>query len=297
MIASPQTVVPTNAAQRMFHIWLGGQTRKARAAGCLPQPGRPIEVPEPCKQFIAGKRVLVTGSSKNIGEHIALQLQAAGAQVITSARSRSNNPLLANASHVTLDLADKTSINMAVKQLTAPLDVLVLNAGVASNLSFEVNVLGNARFLTQLMEAHIVVPGKTRVVVVTGDIYATENDCDFGFKGLETRKYSQSKLGLNWWCLETLQANAALDFCLVHPGVVDTDLVSIPGFSLIKRWLMLTSPMGAYAVSMAASLPENEFRKAGYLINTVGWAKLSPEDPMNRMKRRQEFAAMVNSML
>jgi len=298
-IAKPAQPIATSSVGRAWYLTF--QMSRARRAGCLPPAGEPVELPERCRGAIKNKRVLITGSSKTIGQEIALQLVHAGANVITCARSRPTAAELASLPHVKLDLGDKASIPAAVDTVQAlggALDVLVLNAAVANAQSYEVNVLGNARLLTQLMRSQLVVPGKTRVVVVTGDIYATESDCDMTFEGLDARKYAQSKLGLNWWCMDLLRAHPDLDLCLVHPGVIDSELFVFGGLlGALKRMLFLTNPMGAYPVALVSSVPTNEFVKGGYLINTLGWVTLSPKDPLNDAERMNKFVAKVNAML
>ena len=298
MIAKPAQPIGVGGLARAWYLTF--QTSRARRAGCLPPAGEPVELPERCRTAIHGKRVLVTGSSKTIGQEIALQLVHAGASVITCARSRPTAAELAALPHVKLDLGDKASIPAAVDAVQAlgALDVLVLNAAVANAQSYEVNVLGNARFLTQLMRRQLVVPGKTRVVVVTGDIYATESDCDMDFKGLEARMYAQSKLGLNWWCMDLLRAHPDLELCLIHPGVIDSELFVLGGLlGWLKRALFLTNPMGAYPVALVSSVPQSEFVRGGYLINTLGWVTLPPKDPLNNAERMSKFVAKVNAML
>jgi NAD(P)-dependent dehydrogenase (short-subunit alcohol dehydrogenase family) len=55
--------------------------------------------------------------------------------------------------------------------------------------------------------------------------------------------YCRSKLGVNWLTFELHERYPELWVNLVHPGVVDTDLVA--GMNLIKKLLFVKWEVGA----------------------------------------------------
>lgn len=84
---------------------------------------------------IRGKLALVTGGSDGIGREIALQLQAAGADVIVTGRSVDKLKAMASLGFGTIagDLAETHGIDAVVTaMIDKPLALLVNNAGVGS---------------------------------------------------------------------------------------------------------------------------------------------------------------------
>jgi 3-oxoacyl-[acyl-carrier protein] reductase len=90
-----------------------------------------------------GRRALVTGASRGIGQAVARRLAAEGAFVLAAARSAADLDRVVaeiaaeggGAAAVTLDLADASSIESAAKEALAggAIDVLVNNAGVTDD--------------------------------------------------------------------------------------------------------------------------------------------------------------------
>jgi len=85
---------------------------------------------------LAGRRVLITGASRGIGESIARSCAAAGASVALVARSEGQLSRLAGELHGTAhvaDLGDAGSVDGLIARVESdagPVDVLVNNAGV-----------------------------------------------------------------------------------------------------------------------------------------------------------------------
>ncbi len=85
---------------------------------------------------VKGKVALVTGGSDGIGREIALQLQAAGAQVTITGRSAERLKDMASRGFRTIaaELSEKAGIDAIVTVMTGqPLALLVNNAGMGSD--------------------------------------------------------------------------------------------------------------------------------------------------------------------
>src|SRR5258708_6172838 len=80
---------------------------------------------------LAGKRVLVTGGSRGLGEATVRCLAAAGATVVAAARSRPDDPSF-RAGFVAADLSTAEgadALSEQVLQLLGGVDILIDNAG------------------------------------------------------------------------------------------------------------------------------------------------------------------------
>jgi NAD(P)-dependent dehydrogenase (short-subunit alcohol dehydrogenase family) len=113
---------------------------------------------------ISGLRCLVTGTASGIGDAVTRQLTSGGASVVSLDR---NAPTAAVEQHVTVDLADPSSIDAALAQIDGSFDALVNVAGIPGTqpgeLVFRVNFLG-MRHLTEAMFDRLN-PGGSIVVV------------------------------------------------------------------------------------------------------------------------------------
>lgn len=89
---------------------------------------------------VRGKLALVTGGSDGIGREIALQLQAAGAQVIVTGRSAEKLQAMAALGFGTIagDLSTPAGVDAVVDGVAGkPLALLVNNAGVGSEYELD----------------------------------------------------------------------------------------------------------------------------------------------------------------
>ena len=85
---------------------------------------------------LAGKRALVTGGGRGIGAAIAGKLASAGAQVVVTARTRTEiEGIAANIGALALvaDLSDRASTDALIGELEGGVDILVNNAGIAGS--------------------------------------------------------------------------------------------------------------------------------------------------------------------
>jgi len=264
------------------------QSHRQRWAGLLADA-----LPTPC--FLTGKNVLITGASKGVGEQaaaiVAEQAQCKRLVIASRTRPSNNARLAAKATFIPLDLDSKASIRAFVDALAAPpLDVLILNAAVVGLNAYQTNVLGNAALVQALIDAGKL-SSTARIVCVTGDIYITEKNCTPDFTGNVARCYARSKLGLNWYAMALQEKYPALEVCLVHPGVIYTDLV--PTSSVVVKYarqaVEVDARTGAWSVVIVASVPSSEFKKGGYAHNVMGWCTFAKDDPVNFAERRRVF--------
>jgi len=286
--------LPTSALWRTWSA-VAFQRSRARSAGCLLAAGGAADgarLPPACSDHVRGKTILVTGASRNVGEEVALVLLRAGARVLAASRSEPAHAQLRGAFEP-LDLADAASIHALARRLSdrgIVLDEVVLNAAVIGKAAYRTNVLGNALLVSALLRANALRPD-ARLVFVTGDIYITERNCTADFPGDASRSYARSKLGVNWYALELQRRRPDLEVCLVHPGVVASDLFRVHSAIVdrIRRLVLLSASDGAAPVALAASVPSAHFVRGGYLVNTLGWCAFESADPSSNAKRRAEF--------
>jgi len=209
-------------------------------------PDQPAPAPGPVPGYeVAGRRALVTGASSGIGAGLAEALAAAGAVVgicarraerleATLGRCRAHTP--ASCSWV-VDLADPAAVDrLAADALDAlgGVDILVNNAGIplrrhATRLDaatveavMALNFLSPARLTLALLPG-MVEQGHGRIVNVSSVAAVLSSPGEAA--------YSASKAALAVWS-ESLAVDlwdTGVHPMTVYPGVVDTELFTIPG--------------------------------------------------------------------
>jgi NAD(P)-dependent dehydrogenase (short-subunit alcohol dehydrogenase family) len=111
-----------------------------------------------------GKRYVVTGAASGIGNAVAEQLLAAGAEVVCLDR---NTPTAAVTHHIEVDLANPQSIDAAVEQLDGQFDGLLNVAGIPGTAPAELVFAVNALAVRHLTESFFdkLAPGGSVVIV------------------------------------------------------------------------------------------------------------------------------------
>jgi NAD(P)-dependent dehydrogenase (short-subunit alcohol dehydrogenase family) len=257
-----------------------------------------------------GRTVLITGGNTGIGKETAVELAAAGARVVFTARdaakgaaardeirARSGNE---SVDVVALDLARLASVRELVADFAGRhdhLDALVNNAGVmlgsrretedGYEMTFQVNHLGPFLLTTSLRDL-LVAGDHARVVNVASAAHATARS-GLDFDDLQATRhyrgyaaYTRSKLAnilftrelARRWSDTGVTANA------VHPGFVasrfgrdgDTGRFTDLVFRLLRPFA-LTPAQGAATTVYVASAPELAGITGGY------WAKSAPATP------------------
>ena len=189
---------------------------------------------------LQGRRVLVTGASRGIGEALARRFAAAGAQLALVARSE--RPLKALASEVggvafPADLADISATARLIERVESdggPVDVLVNNAGVDLSGAFET---ADPAALEQLYRINLLSPIQLCRQAIprmlergSGHIVNISSLAGVGaFPGLTA--YSSSKAGLSHFTagLRADLRGRPVGTTLVEVGPIPTDMLSHVG--------------------------------------------------------------------
>ena len=201
---------------------------------------------------LTGKTFVITGGTSGIGKVTALELARAGAHVTITARNATKGAATVaeigedRVDFKILDLADLSSVHNFANQITSPIDVLILNAGIMATpfsltkdkfeMQFGTNHLGHFA-LTGLLQSKI----KDRVVAVSSQAHRASRIGNFSIEQLRNKAkgvgaynpwsaYAYSKLAnllfihelerrqmRNGWNIEAVAA---------HPGYADTNLIA-----------------------------------------------------------------------
>ncbi|MBV8105445.1 MAG: SDR family NAD(P)-dependent oxidoreductase [Hyphomicrobiales bacterium] len=207
---------------------------------------------------LAGKTILVTGSTDGVGRYVAERLAADGASVIAHGRDRGRGEALVGrieksggkARFLRADLAslaEVRSLAEGVGEICDGLDVLVNNAGIGTGgggarrevsadgleLRFAVNYLAGF-LLTRLLLPLIEARAPSRIVNVSS---AGQQSIDFsdvmlthGYSGV--RAYCQSKLAQVLFTIDLAEELKARDITVncLHPATyMDTTMVRVSG--------------------------------------------------------------------
>jgi NAD(P)-dependent dehydrogenase (short-subunit alcohol dehydrogenase family) len=185
----------------------------------------------------AKRTVLVTGANRGLGLEFAKQYQAAGWNVVGTAREPDAAvELKALGVRIeALDVASDESVAALAQRLSAqPIDLLINNAGVSSVKArsladvkldeyervFQVNAFGPVR-VTQALLPNLRAGNGKQVVSITSGLGSTTNNSGGGFWA-----YRESKAALNMF-MRSLAAELKRDgfVCIaMSPGWVKTDM-------------------------------------------------------------------------
>ena len=268
-----------------------------QGAYCLRCPSTPT---------LEGKRVLITGGNNGIGLGTCRGLLHRSAHVVMLSRNAERaaeaiamlmeeaevNAGGGSIRHIPVDLGDLDSIVECFThaELQEQFDVVICNAGVWPSehrltkqnheQAFGVNVLGH-HLLVRLMQKRSLFRDSSTLIWLTGDIYCKAVDCttDFTFEDASGGEmaYARSKLGIMWIGREFHRRYPEQKMHIVHPGVVDTDLVTMGAIGAsIKRALLIDINDGAQATLFCATQPGLE--NGTYIHNTLGKVILPETD-------------------
>ena len=252
---------------------------------------------------LAGRVIVITGSSSGIGRAAANALARRGATVVMTSRNEANGRRalteVRRRAQVTddrvamlpLDLARLASVRSFAADVLDRydrLDVLVNNAGgIISDrrttedgfeMTFQVNHLAPF-LLTQLLLDRLVASAPARIVNTSSIAHRLGsmrwNDLEHAGAYNGTDAYNQSKLANVLFTMELarrLQDAGVVANCL-HPGAVRTGFGGGGDTQGPERWILLAgrpfmvSPhRGAQPIIRLASLPQYETATGGYYV-------------------------------
>lgn len=237
------------------------------------------------------KTVLITGANTGIGEAAARELARRGAKVIFACRNEAKTQPVIDSiaretgntklSFVKLELDDLRSVERCAASITEPIDVLVLNAGVARikgltaqgfEFTFGVNHLGHFALTMGLKER--LLPG-SRVVTVASRAHERRSD-PIDYSALRKPQqsmtgwpeYQQSKLANMLFSNELARQwkDRGVHTYALHPGVIASDLWrNVPQpLRAIALSFMRTPQQGAVATIRCATDPALKDETGGY---------------------------------
>lgn len=182
---------------------------------------------------VSGRHVVVTGGSRGIGESLAREFAARGARVTVVARSEESLARVAaeiGGHALVADLSDDHTVDTLIERIEAahgPIDVLVNNAGLETNMPFAVEDPRAIRAVvrlnlesTMLLTRHVL-PGMlargSGHIVLVSSLAGTA-----GFPGMSA--YCGTKAGVfNFYSsLNRELRHTNIDMTVLSPGPVDT---------------------------------------------------------------------------
>lgn len=264
------------------------------------------------KQDLAGKRLVVTGAARGIGERVARLAASRGASVALVGLEPERLANLARDLGPTAvwreaDVLNGDSLRAAIDECAQSLggiDLLVANAGVVSygtvrhanedvfDRVIGVNLNGTFRTL-KYATPHLERTGGHVMVVASA----------ISFLALPAMSsYSASKAGVEMLALAYRQevAHLGITVGLVHPSWIETDLVKsaesdLPSFTALRRELPYPGNVTSSVQKVAGAIVDGMVtqRSRVYVpraVGVVGWAKAALASPAAWLWARR-FAA------
>jgi NAD(P)-dependent dehydrogenase (short-subunit alcohol dehydrogenase family) len=263
-----------------------------------------------------GRRWLITGATRGLGEATAFAAAEAGATLILPSRDLAraeelNAELGGRHEIVHLDLAGLDMIRETAKAITGDIDVLVNNAGTMTRRREETEdgferVLG-INFLGPFALTNLLLPQvRRRVVIMASDAHRTgslhHRDPHFRRRKWSIAgAYSASKLADMLWglALSRRLRGTGLDVHLVHPGWVPTDIYNtIASDRWEKAISWLVKPVGhspdegalSTLFAATADIPECSYVGPDGLAGMRGSPSLLGRSAMASDPREAEWA-------
>jgi NAD(P)-dependent dehydrogenase (short-subunit alcohol dehydrogenase family) len=183
--------------------------------------------------------ILITGSNRGIGLQLCKQFSARGDEVIAVCRT-SNEELDALRVRVIsgIDVGDKACMADLKDAIgDQSIDVLLNNAGILRRDSldaldfddieeqFRINSLGPLRVTVALLEN---LSKGSKLAIVTSRMGSIEDNTSGGYYGYRASKTAVNQIGKS---LQHDLAARGVAVCLLHPGMVATDMTGGQGIS------------------------------------------------------------------
>lgn len=219
---------------------------------------------------LSGQVALITGANRGIGKQLSIDLAAAGATVVLTARNIAS--LIPVQAHIeaaggrcecmTLDVTDQSGVESVVSRIVdvhGRIDLLVNNAGIGAGSRHpwdlpveewwavhEVNVKG-PYICTQAVMQHMSRQHSGRIIDV-GSLIGT-------YPNPGASPYASSKAALFRWnsCLAEGAKAFGVSVFIISPGLVATDMTDLPQFADIPadQWVPI-GKTGELVVALAS---------------------------------------------
>ena len=227
-----------------------------------------MEIPQTQNGVMAGKRVVITGPTSGIGQEIAVQLAALGAELVLACRDLGRGERTAddiarrtgarNCVVMRIDTSSRQSIREFARQYRERyprLDVLINNAGINRSqrqtsvdgveLTFATNVLGYYLLTRELLDL-LRASAPARIVNVASTFASDLDLADLQFERrayVGRKAYSQSKAcdRMLTWALARRLEGSGVTANAMAPGMVVTGLYrdTSPAFRVMLRLMRL----------------------------------------------------------
>jgi NAD(P)-dependent dehydrogenase (short-subunit alcohol dehydrogenase family) len=216
--------------------------------------------------------ILVTGANKGIGLEFCRQLTARGDTVIATCR-RSSAELQASSAKIVEGVemtSDESAARLARDLAGLRIDWLVLNAGIFDSTAlgeldfdrmrheYDVNALGPLRVVQALLSN---LPGGAKIALISSRAGSTGDNSSGGNYGYRMAKAALNMAGVS---LARDLAARGIAVIMLHPGVVDTDLLR-SGLNALGRMVR-----SADTVSPSAAVRDMLFRIDELALATSG---------------------------
>jgi NAD(P)-dependent dehydrogenase (short-subunit alcohol dehydrogenase family) len=211
-----------------------------------------------------GKVAIISGGNSGIGFECAKALAWQGCEVYILCRNpaKASNAVdqindhckaknsIGSCKALALDLADLESVKRCIEELQIlfqqkKIDYFFCNGGIMSQpysktpqgyeIHFATNHLGHFALVGGILD--LLVASHTRIVVVTGDIAVWADDAspNYVYSGDGTDAYCRSKICNQSFVRELCKRYKEITAYSVHPGVVDSNLFSLPEGTFLHR--------------------------------------------------------------
>ena len=214
--------------------------------------------------------VVIIGASRGIGRELALQYADSGWDVLATVRKDSDAVSLRGVTAAVADVTDEGALIGLASRVAAPIDVLIVNAGVGSRERSLADV--DAKQWRQVMEVNalgplLVLRALAGKVADGGRVAALSSRMgSIGETSGGSYAYRMSKAALNMGLANfALEQKGRVAVAALHPGWVKTDMGG-PGAQVE----IADSAAGLRTV-IASLAPGVKARFVDYRGETIGW--------------------------